>query len=289
MTAEVERRLRRHVEVLTLEIGPRAVGIGDNLARAQSYVRGVFEEAGLEIAEQRYRYRGQHVANLVATRPGQPPDAPYFLVGAHYDTVPATPGADDNASAVAVMLELARRLPELALAAPVRLVAFTLEEPPAFMTRNQGSRVFVRRAKKAGDRIAGAIILEMVGYTAPRQRYPLVLRWVGYPATGDFIGIVANRRSRGFANGLVDAFRADPQLPVQSLSVPFNGWILPATRLSDHAPFWDARWPAVMVTDTGFFRNPHYHRPSDTIDTLDFGFMAKLVKILENALCQLRG
>ena len=127
--------------MITVEIGPRTAFRGDSLARAAQYIREVFESAGLKITEQTYDYHGQRVANLIATPPGAVGASTYYVVGAHYDTVPPTPGADDNASGVAVMLELARRLPETPLMAPVRLVAFTLEEPPAFTTRHQGSRV----------------------------------------------------------------------------------------------------------------------------------------------------
>jgi Zn-dependent M28 family amino/carboxypeptidase len=284
VTAELESALQRHVAALTVEIGPRAVGIGAGLDRAADYIRNVFQTAGLKVSAQSYRYRGQAVANLIAALPQHAEAAPYYLGGAHYDPVPGTPGADDNASAVAVLLELGRRLPEIALPGPVRLVAFTLEEPPAYLTRNQGSRVFVRRARKAGERVVGAIVLEMVGYTTARQRYPLALRWVGYPEAGDFIGIVGNRRSRRFGGRVLEGFRRNPSLPVESLFIPFDGWILPATRLSDHASFWDVGWPALMVTDTAFFRNPNYHLSSDTMDTLDFSFMAKLVTSLEASL-----
>jgi Zn-dependent M28 family amino/carboxypeptidase len=224
---------------------------------------------------------------LIATPPATTGATAYYVVGAHYDTVPMTPGADDNASAVAVMLELARRLPETKLKAPVLFAAFTLEEPPAFMTGHQGSRVFVRDCKSRGDRVLGALILEMVGYTSPRQHYPFVVRWAGYPARGNFIGIVGNWRSRQSGRAVLKGFRTNRHLPVESLFLPFDGWILPATRLSDHASFWDAGWPALMVTDTAYFRNPNYHLASDGIDTLDFVFMAQLVMSLELALVEL--
>jgi Zn-dependent M28 family amino/carboxypeptidase len=170
---------------------------------------------------------------------------------------------------------------------PVLFVAFTLEEPPAFYTGHQGSRVFVRNCQSKGDRVLGAIILEMVGYTSPRQHYPFASRWPGYPTQGNFIGIIGNWRSRRFGRAVLKGFRKNAQLPVESLLLPLNGWMLPATRLSDHASFWDVGWPALMVTDTAFFRNPHYHLPSDSIDTLNFVFMAQLVKSLEHALIEL--
>jgi len=280
----LEDALRRHVEVLTVEIGRRTPFPGDGLERARRYIHQTFEAAGLEVAAQAYDYQGHAVANLIAALPGTADAARYYVVGAHYDTVPTTPGADDNASAVAVMLELARRLPDLDLAAPVKLVAFTLEEPPAYTTGHMGSRVFVRERKAAGDDVLGAVVLEMVGYTSPAQDYPLVLEWAGYPKQGNFIAIVGNGASRRFGRAVAAAFRANPALPVETLFVPFDGHVLPATRLSDHASFWDAGWPALMVTDTAFFRNPNYHLPSDTIDTLDFGFMAQLVESLTLAV-----
>jgi Zn-dependent M28 family amino/carboxypeptidase len=224
------------------------------------------------------------VTILLATAPKAAGASAYYLVGAHYDTVPGTPGADDNASAVAVLLELAGRLRNERLKAPVLFAAFTLEEPPAYLTGHQGSRVFVRSCQSNSNRMLGAIVLEMVGYTAPRQHYPYLARWPGYPAQGDFIGIIGNWRSLRFGWTVLKGFRENQSLPVRSLFLPFNGWILPETRLSDHASFWDAGLPAVMVTDTAFFRNPNYHLPSDTIDTLDFTFMAELVKSLELAL-----
>ena len=277
--------LRDHVEVLCLRIGERTAFRGESLARAARYIRGVFQDAGLEVADQSYDYHGRQVTNLVAAPAGVSAASPYYLVGAHYDTVPGTPGADDNASAIAVLLELGRRITDSRL--PVRLVAFTLEEPPACMTAHQGSRVFVRELARTGEHVLGAIILEMVGYTCPRQDYPFVLRWAGYPKEGNFIGIVGNWGSRRFARTLLEGFRKNERPPVESLLVPFNGWPLPETRLSDHASFWDAGLPAVMITDTAFFRNPNYHAPSDTPDTLDFGFMGELVTSLELALVEL--
>jgi Zn-dependent M28 family amino/carboxypeptidase len=131
--------------------------------------------------------------------------------------------------------------------------------------------------------IDGMICLEMVGYTCHTpgcQHYPFPLMFFGYPKTGDFIGIVGNFGSRKFARSLQQSFRHSRHLPVVCLTVPLNGWIVPAVRLSDHASFWDKGFPAVMLTDSAFFRNPHYHRASDTMDTLDFEFMAGLVHSL---------
>ena len=279
--------LRKHVNALAVDIGPRTPATPYSLVRAANYITSVFDSAGLSIREQNYEYGNQRVTNLLATVPETVGAASYYVVGAHYDTVPSTPGADDNASAVAVMLELARRVRQARLQTPVLFAAFTLEEPPAYLTGHQGSRIFVRSCQSSGDCVFGALILEMVGYTATRQHYPFLRRWPGYPSQGNFIGIIGNWRSLRFGRFVLSGFRMNEELPVKSLFLPFDGRILPETRMSDHASFWDAGLPALMITDTAFFRNPNYHLPSDTIDTLDFTFMTELVKSLELALMQL--
>jgi len=278
---ETEATLRRHAQALCRDIGERTIASG-GLARAEAYLHDAFGALGLAPRRQSYDFRGHEVANLICDV--GPADGPPLVVGAHYDTVPSTEGADDNASAVCVLLALAARLAARPPAVPLQLAAFTLEEPPAFHTRGQGSRVFCREMKRAGIRPRGAIVLEMVGYTSPAQSYPLVLSLAGYPKTGDYIGIVGNVRSLPFARRIKRGFRHNPELPVESLTVPLNGFVLNATRLSDHSSFWDRGWPAVMVTDTAFFRNPHYHTPGDRLETLDFAFMSQLVDSLEHAV-----
>jgi len=208
--AEVESlrdALREHVKALAVDIGPRTPLVEDSLVRAANYIRSVFEEEGYAVREQSYQYLGQRVANVLATVPGTSDASGYYIVGAHYDTVPSTPGADDNASAVAVLLELAARMRRAKLKAPVLFAAFTLEEPPAYLTGHQGSRIFVRECLANGDTVLGATVLEMVGYTAPLQRYPFLRRWPGYPAQGDFIGIIGNWRSLRFGWAVRTGFR----------------------------------------------------------------------------------
>jgi len=281
---ELPAALKAHVRALAVDIGERAVVRGDGLDRARAYVKSAFEKAGLKVSEQPYEYEGRRVANLIADLPGATTGPAPYIVGAHYDTVPGTPGADDNASGVAVMLELARRAVGKPPKAPIRFVAFTLEEPPAHATRHQGSHIFVEELVKSGGGTAGAIILEMVGLTTPEQNYPVFLKWAGYPTAGNFIGVVANRASRAFGERVIAGMRRNPALPVESLFVWFDGWVLYDTRLSDHAPFWDEGLPAVMVTDTAYFRNRNYHGAGDRAETLDYGFMAELLGSLELAL-----
>ena len=165
--------------------------------------------------EQNYQYYDQRVTNVLATAPATTEASAYYVVGAHYDTVQTTPGADDNASAVAVMLELAARLQHANIKAPIVFAAFTLEEPPAYLTGHQGSRSFVRTCQSNGDSVLGAIILEMVGYTAPRQHYPFLPRWPGYPAQGNFIGVIGNWRSLRFGRSVFWGFRKNRDLPVR--------------------------------------------------------------------------
>ena len=273
------KSLQTHVNKLTIDIGSRHITNEHNLKKTEDYIVGFFKGIGLTVKQQQYKYGEHNVTNIIAfSKINQP--TKYYVVGAHYDSVSETLGADDNASSIAVLLELARYTQQNKIPIPVCFVAFTLEEPPTFGTHHQGSKIFVKSAMKKGDEILGAMILEMVGYTSKKQLYPLVLKWAGYPSEGNFIGIVGNRKAKKFGQSLFQSFKQNKQLPVETLFIPFNGWILPDTRLSDHSSFWDAGIPAVMITDTSFFRNPNYHTFHDTADTLDYIFMAELLKSL---------
>ena len=272
--------IKKHINRLAVDIGPRPVTNELSIKKTENYITNYFKNIGLQVQLQQYKYGNYDITNIITGSQENLLSSKYYVIGAHYDSVPETYGADDNASGIAVLLELARYTMQEKISLPVRFVAFTAEEPPTFGTRYQGSKVFVKSALENKDEILGAIILEMVGYTSNEQAYPLVLKWMGYPSKGNFIGIVGNRKSKKFGQSIFQSFKKNAQLPVETLFVPFNGWILPDTRLSDHSPFWDAGLPAVMITDTAFFRNPNYHTPKDTFDTLDYFFMAELVKSL---------
>lgn len=281
---KIIRQLNDHLTILTRTIGERSVRRPDNLEKSAAYIQAHFESSGLTVERQTYRCMEMQVSNVVARLQPATEPAAHYLVGAHYDCVAGTVGADDNASAVAVMMETAKAMQTIAddngINIGITFVAFALEEPPVYGTRYMGSRMFASKAKKEGMAIDGMICLEMVGYTCRDpgcQHYPFPLQFFGYPKEGTFIGIVGNVKSIRFSRGLRKSFLRNPNLPVVSLTVPFNGRILPAVRLSDHASFWDKGYRAVMVTDSAFYRNPHYHRLSDTMQTLDFGFMAELV------------
>jgi len=284
---QTKAHLRDHLEMLTSTIGERSVRFPENIHRTAEYIQSFYENVAVPVRLETYHYHDLPVDNVVAELSFGENPSKHYLVGAHYDSVTGTVGADDNGSAVAVLLETARELKTLAerepLALRVTFVAFALEEPPVYGTRFMGSRVYAAKAKREKLSLDGMICLEMVGYTCREpgcQHYPFPLMFFGYPKQGNFIGVVGNFGSRSFSRRLVKSFQQNPELPVVSLSVPMSGWILPAVRLSDHASFWDAGFPAVMVTDSAFFRNPHYHLPSDTMDKLDLNFMAEVVKSL---------
>ncbi len=284
---QTAERLEAHLRALTETIGERSVRFPENLNKTADYIRSFYENIGIAAHGDPYDYADFKVDNVVAEISTGPQPSRRYLLGAHYDSVSGTVGADDNASAIAVQLETARGLKELLgqdnLDLAVTLVSFALEEPPAYGTRYMGSRVYAKRARKKQEKIDGMICLEMVGYACYEpgcQRYPFPLGFFGYPKEGNFIGIVGNFKSGEFTQALFNAFQNNPELPVVKIKIPFKGRILPAVRLSDHASFWDQGFKAVMITDTAFFRNPYYHRPSDTKEKLDYRFMAELVESL---------
>ena len=280
-------RLQAHLRMLTESIGERSVRFPENLNKTADYIQSFYQDIGLSVHTEPYDYTNFKVGNIVAEISTGPRPSHRYLLGAHYDSVSGTVGADDNASAIAVQLESARGLKALVeqedLDLAVTLVSFALEEPPAYGTRYMGSRVYAKKARREQEKIDGMICLEMVGYACYEpgcQHYPFPLGFFGYPEEGNYIGIVGNFKSGGFTKALFKAFQKNPELPVIKIRIPFNGRILPAVRLSDHASFWDQGYKAVMITDTAFFRNPHYHRVSDTMEKLDYRFMAELVESL---------
>jgi Zn-dependent M28 family amino/carboxypeptidase len=284
---QTRQRLRDHLHALTVTIGERSVRVPENLEKTAAYITAFCRDIGIAVENKAYSYAELKVGNIVAEIAFRADPKQRFLIGAHYDSVSGTVGADDNASAVAVQLEVARHLAEQAgantLDLAVKFVFFALEEPPVYGTPHMGSRVYAKMARAQKEKIDGMICLEMVGYACHEpgcQNYPFPLMFLNYPKQGNFIGIVNNFKSRGFAQGLVEQFQKNRHLPVVKLTVPFNGRIMPAVRLSDHASFWDKGYKAVMVTDSAFFRNPYYHTAADTMDKLDFEFMAEVVHSL---------
>ena len=262
--------LKRHVENIHFDRSPYE-GY-PKLEQAAQYIEGEFLKVGLDVKEDSFQWEGKTYKNIVAEKKGKTSPERVFIVGAHYDTVPGSPGADDNASAVAVLLEFARNIQSVSLEGTVRLIAFTLEEYGYI-----GSAHYVESLKKGKEEILGMISLEMVGFTGSRQDYPLYLDPKYYPNVGDFIAIVGNERSQKSLEKVCQSFKTHvPELPLEFLLVPGNGEKTEEVRLSDHSIFWDEGFAALLVTDTSFLRNPNYHLPSDRMETLNFEFMRRV-------------
>jgi Zn-dependent M28 family amino/carboxypeptidase len=279
----LEDRLRQHVGALASI--PRPPGSAAHML-AQASIEAHFRQAGFAVARQPFSADGVSGVNLLTIPRPARPDLPLVIVGAHYDSIPDSPGADDNASAVAALMELADALgPWLDDPGPwyarLQLAAYDQEE--AGMV---GSAAHVNSIKEP---VRGMISLEMLGYadSAPgSQHLPNHLANL-YPDVGNFIGVVGNEASKPLLTEAVAGFKLVPQLPVEALAVSGNGEKLAESRLSDHASFWDRGLPALMVTDTSFFRNPHYHRPGDLPETLDYAFLARVSAGVQTAVYRL--
>jgi Zn-dependent M28 family amino/carboxypeptidase len=245
------------------------------LAAAEDHVALGLGAAGLRVERQLFEFDGAELHNVVATREGEEPARPWVVVAAHFDSTPHTPGADDNASGVAAMLEVARLLEGERLGATVQFVGLNLEEVQNLLGQFRvGSLAYARWLRSRGQALAGALVLEMLGFTGPRQAALLGLRLIRkVPREGNFLAAVGDWRSRGLLAAFERAAR--PHLPVFGMAVPLRGWIAPDTRRSDNARFWDEGFPALMITDTADLRNPHYHTPGDTPETLDFDFLTR--------------
>ncbi|MGF1481880.1 MAG: M28 family peptidase [Cyanophyceae cyanobacterium] len=275
----LEARLHSHLIEIVRERDPYLASAGHFYV--QQYVRQQLQQWGT-VATHDFEVRGKTHTNLILDLPGSNQKLPPILIGAHYDAVPGTPGADDNATGVAVLLEIAPALALNPLKYPVRLVAFDMEEYGLL-----GSSAYAAELKQQGQQLRLMFSLEMLGYCdrSPRsQQYPAGLRYF-YPHRGNFIALVGSLAT------IPDLVRLSRTLkssgvPCEWLPVPNRGIWVPQTRWSDHAPFWDRGYPAVMVTDTAFLRNPHYHRASDTVATLDGDFLAGVCEgVIQSLRC----
>src|SRR3989449_308659 len=257
------------------------------LRRTEAYLAEQFTRLGLDISTHPFKALGGTYRNVIAEKRGQSPFPP-LIIAAHYDTVEASPGADDNASALAVLLEVARSLRGVPMTRSVRFIAFCLEEENLL-----DSLAYAASLQTANEEICGAIVMECVGYARSEegsQQKPTGVP-VAVPTVGDFLGVVGNVVSAPLVRAVEAAANlAVPELKTVSLLVPGNGELLPDTRRSDHAAFWHHGYPALMLTDTANFRNPHYHQPTDTFETLNLAFMeqvARAVTAAAIALCSI--
>lgn len=285
---QIEANLRLHVDRLAGLIGPRFLEKPKTMEATIGYIEGQWAGMGYQSSRECFDALGDQATNLIVEQRGTMRADEVVLLGAHYDTVHCTPGADDNASAVAVLLEVSRLLRELRNNRTIRYVAFACEEPPYFHFGAMGSQHHAQQSRLRGEKILGMLCLEMVGYYDPADHSqtvpPAVPKWMRrfFPHRGNFLAAVGNLKSwklcwkfrRGFKRGA-------PKMPLLAICLPEK---IHEIRLSDNGSFWDQGYPALMLTDTSFLRNPHYHQQSDTPETLDYSRMTEVTKGVASAL-----
>lgn len=279
------RRMRRIVTFLSEDIGARNYIHYQNLQEAADFIQKSFEEIGYSVESMPYEIDGKVFKNIIAEKSGNNTESGILLIGAHYDSC-FNPGADDNASGIAGLIELARLLKDVPLTHTLRFAAFVNEEPPFFLTNQMGSTVYAEHVKSKGEPLHAAIILEMLGFYSEKlfsQRY-LPLLGPFYPNRANFITIVGNFPSRKIVKGLYKGFKASSAFPVERIVAPSY---IPGIYFSDHWSFWKAGYPAVMITDTAYLRNPHYHSATDLPDTIDYPRLAKVIFGFKGAIMRL--
>jgi Zn-dependent M28 family amino/carboxypeptidase len=284
--AVIRENLKQHVSMLAGQIGERNVWHPAALESAAGYIKDGLEVSGYQVKEQPFKSQNLVVGNIEAELTGGEFRREIVIVGAHYDSVIGSPGANDNASGVAALLEIARLLSGTRLERTVRFVAFANEEPPFFYTDEMGSRVYAARSRERGERIVAMMALETVGYytnAKGSQRYPFPLG-LFYPDRGNFVGFVGNLVSGRLVFQAIKAFRQSTRFPSQGATLP--GWVV-GVHWSDHWSFWKEGYPALMVTDTALFRYPYYHSSADTPEKLDYTSMARVVDGLGRVVAEL--
>lgn len=289
---ELSRTLAADVRALAEDIGERNLRLGDSLERAANWVETRLEASGLAPERAPYRlslgsFTGRQVDNLVAEIKGTGDSADIVVVGAHYDTVPGSPGANDNASSVAALLALAEWFRSRPQAQTLRFVAFANEEPPFYLSPDMGSHAYARQCRERNERISAMISMDGIGYYSDEpgsQHYPSPAIRLLYPDRANFIGLVSRPTDALLLRRALKAFRQGTAMPAQGATLPAA---LPGVAWSDHWSFWQFGYPAFMVTDTLPFRDPCYHQSSDTADRLDYVRMAKVVAGLKAVIRQL--
>jgi Zn-dependent M28 family amino/carboxypeptidase len=276
--------LRHDVSHLAVEIGQRNVlRCPEELKQAAEWIEGELAKSGYQVGRQEYEVSGVTCRNLEAEIVGSTRPDEIIVIGAHYDSVPGSPAANDNGSGVAAMLALARRFAGQKPDRTLRFLGFVNEEPPYFQTSQMGSRVYAARCRQQNENVTAMLSLETIGYYSDSpgsQQYPAPLS-LFYPSTGNFIGFVGNTRSAALVRQVVGAFRKHEPFPSEGGAPPA---VIPGVGFSDHWSFWQEGYPALMVTDTAMFRYPYYHEAEDTPDKIDFERMARVVRGLEKVL-----
>ena len=271
-------RLEAHVRMLAVTIGERNTRFPKAYELAEEYLRRSLTDFAYVVESQDYPGDGMTVTNLVAERKGTERPGEIVVIGAHYDSVRDTPGADDNASGTAAVLELARHFAQQSSARTLRFVLFANEEPPAFQNEDMGSLVYAKACKARGDDIVAMLSLESIGFftSEPDTQIlptPLLRPFLG--SRGDFLGFVANWKNRPLVRETIAVFREAAPFPTEGIAAPE---LVSGIGFSDHWSFWQVGYPAAMVTDTALFRNPHYHKPTDLPETMDFSALARVTQ-----------
>ncbi len=269
-------RLEFHVRLLSTTLAPRDYSHPANLDRVADYIRHEFTQAKGRVSDQPFQVDGRTYRNIIAAF--GPETKERVIVGAHYDVAGPYPGADDNASGVAGLIELAHLLAASQLPMKVELIAYTLEEPPFFMTAQMGSAVHARSLKKEGALVRAMLSLEMIGYFSDAegsQHFPRRILSLFYPERGNFITVVGKFGQGLLARRIKKAMAGGSSLPVYSINAPRS---ISGIDFSDHLSYWQAGYHAVMITDTSFYRNPNYHTAADTAESLDYRRMAQVVE-----------
>lgn len=284
--AAIRDDLAGYVKTLAVSIGERNLEHEDALNSAANYLLQTLGKEGFALNTYQYPMNGKFVKNIEVQIGGFRLPEKNLIIGAHYDSVSGSPGADDNATGVAALLELARLLKTSRPGQTIRFVFFVNEEPPYFQTDHMGSLVYAKKLRSQNVNVSGMISLETIGYYSDAkgsQQYPAGFGLL-YPDVGNFIGFVGNTGSRDLVVRAVRAFRETTDFPSQGVAAPGSmtgiGW-------SDQWSFWKEGYEGIMVTDTAPFRYPYYHRSNDTPDKVDFERMARVVEGLRQVILRL--
>lgn len=278
-------RLETHVRKLSVELAPRNESNTQNLDLVAAYIKSEFVQTNAVVSRQSYQVNGNTYRNVIAEF--GPDSEERIVVGAHYDTAGPLPGADDNASGVAGLIELAHLLGRRQPPIRVELVAFTLEEPPYFRTNKMGSSIHAESLRTENKRVRAMLCLEMIGYfsDAPKsQQFPAAVLSAFYPSTGNYIGVVGRLSDWSLVRRTKARMRNASPLPVYSINAPS---FVTGVDFSDHVNYWAAGYSAVMITDTAFYRNRNYHTAQDTAEKLDYKRMAMVVEGVYAAVTEL--
>jgi len=278
---EVLDNLKTHIAFLANDLGGR--NQDNSLTTSKNHIIELFRSYGYQVSLQKYQVLDQTYTNIEVELRGQKKPEEIIIIGAHYDSVVGSPGANDNGSGVAGTLEIARRLSGQALSRTIRFVAFVNEEPPFFKTEAMGSLVYANRSAEKGEKIVGMMTLETIGYFREEpgsQHYPALINFF-YPDKGNFIAFVGNLSSRRLLREAIDIFRKHATIPSEGAVLP--AWIQ-GVDWSDHWSFWENGYPAIMITDTAPYRYPYYHTAQDTPDKIDYKKMTRVVLSVQKML-----